>query len=370
MARAGEARVERLSQTLRERDLGCLIVTAPANVTYLAGYTGTNGIAVVAAAGSAGSHLFFTDFRYETQAQQQVGEHAPSFERVIATGDLVGAAGKVLAEGERGHVGFDDQDLSVARYERLQLALGDGFELQGAGGMVEQLREIKDEREQASIAAAATLADEALSEVLQGGLIGRSERVIAIDLETRMRNLGAQAPSFPSIVAAGPHGALPHAQPRDQPIAAGTLVTIDWGCVLDGYCSDCTRTYAAGSVSAHHKEIYELVLKAQQAGLDALAAGRSGKEVDAISRAVIEQAGYGERFGHGLGHGVGIEIHEGPRLSKTAGEDPLQVGNVVTVEPGVYLPGDLGVRIEDLVVVEDQGSRILSTLTKELTVVS
>jgi Xaa-Pro aminopeptidase len=372
MKPAGERRIERLAQELRERGVGCLIVSAPANVRYLTGYTGSNGVAVIAAAGSGGEHLFLTDFRYETQATQEVGAHVPSCERIVVTGDLVQAAGKLLAQGEPQRVGYEEQDLSVARHGRLLEALREaqGFESVPCGGAVERLREVKEPDEQQRIAVAAQLADQALLEILEAGLIGRSERDVAIDLETRMRHLGAQAPSFPSIVASGAHGALPHAQPREQPIAAGTLVTIDWGCILDGYCSDCTRTYAAGPVSEHHCEIYELVLAAQLTGLEAVIAGRSGKEVDAIAREVIEDAGYGERFGHGLGHGVGIEIHEGPRLSRTAGDRPLRDGNVVTVEPGIYLPGDLGVRIEDLVVTGRQAPQVLTRLPKELTVVS
>lgn len=370
MTTAGERRIGELAKALPERGVSWLIVSAPANVRYLTGYTGSNAIAAIAAEGAEAGHLFFTDFRYETQAQQEVGRQAPSCERVIATGDLVEAAAKRLAEGDPASVGFDEGDLSVARYERLGKELGQGFELVGCAGMVERLREVKEPQERHLIAAAARLADEALLEVLEGGLIGRSERRIAIDLEDRMRTLGASAASFPSIVASGSYGALPHAQPRDAEIRAGTLVTIDWGCVLDGYCSDCTRTYAAGPVDERAKEIYELVRAAQQAGLAAVAPGRSGKEVDAAAREVIEQAGYGERFGHGLGHGVGIEVHEGPRLSRTASDRPLREGNVVTVEPGVYVPGELGVRIEDLVVVSAQGAEILSSLPKELTSVS
>jgi Xaa-Pro aminopeptidase len=372
MTPAGDRRIERLAQELRERDVGCLIVSAAANVRYLTGYTGSNGVAVIAAAGSGEQHLFLTDFRYETQAALEVGAHAPSCERVVVTGDLVQAAGSLLAEGRPQRVGFEAQHLSVARHGRLVEALleGEGFEPVACGGAVERLREVKEPEERRRIAAAAQLADQALREILEDGLIGRSERDVAIDLETRMRRLGAEAPSFPSIVASGTHGALPHAQPRAEPIPAGTLVTIDWGCILDGYCSDCTRTYAAGPVSEHHREIYELVLAAQLSGLDAVRAGRSGKEVDALAREVIEDAGYGERFGHGLGHGVGIEIHEGPRLSRTAGDEPLVEGNVLTVEPGIYLPGDLGVRIEDLVVVDGQGPAALTLLPKELTVLS
>jgi len=230
---------------------------------------------------------------------------------------------------------------------------------------------VKDAGEIARIRAASELADEALRGVLEAGLVGHTERDVAIELELRMRRLGAEGPSFPSIVAAGAHGALPHAQPRDQEIPRDVLVTIDWGALLEGYCSDCTRTYATGEgISERAREIYELVLSAQRAGLDAVRAGLSGKEVDALAREVIEQAGEGDHFGHGLGHGVGLEIHEGPRLSRTAGDEPLQAGNVVTVEPGVYLPGLLGVRIEDLVVVAEDGCQVLTGLSKELTVVA
>jgi Xaa-Pro aminopeptidase len=369
----GDRRIGLLADALAQRDVSWLVVSAPANVRYLCGYSGSNGVLALAAARSEQRHLFLTDFRYETQAKQEVGTHAPSCERAIVTGELVEAVGKLISAEEpavAARVGFDEHDLSVARHERLAEALGERFELVGCGGMVEHLRQVKEPEEQRRIAAAAALADDALTQILEDGLLGRSERQVAIELERRMQELGAEAASFPTIVASGAHGALPHAQPREAKIEAGTLVTIDWGCVLDGYCSDCTRTFAAGAVSEHAKDVYELVLAAQQAGLGALAPGRSGKEVDAVAREVIEQAGLGERFGHGLGHGVGIEIHEGPRLSRTAGEHPLAAGTVVTIEPGVYLPGELGVRIEDLVVVAEEGPRNLSSLPKQLTVLS
>ena len=223
----------------------------------------------------------------------------------------------------------------------------------------------------ARIRAAAELADEALRSLLEGGLRGRTEREVAIDLELRMRRLGATSPSFPSIVAAGPHGALPHAQPRDEVIGADVLVTIDWGALHEGYCSDCTRTYATGEgISALAREVYELVLGAERAGVAAAAAGPTGREVDAVAREIIDRAGYGENFGHGLGHGVGLEIHEAPRLSRAGGEAQLQAGNVVTVEPGVYLPGELGVRIEDLLALTSDGHEVLTSLSRELTVIS
>ena len=236
--------------------------------------------------------------------------------------------------------------------------------------MIERLRAVKDAGEIERIRGAARLADEAMQGLLEAGLAHRTERELALELELRMRRLGADAVSFPVIVAAGPHAALPHAEPRDVEVSADVLVTIDWGAVHEGYCSDCTRTYATGEgIPAEARELYALVRSAQEAGLAAVRAGPSGREVDAVARAVIERAGQGEHFGHGLGHGVGLEVHEAPRLSRTAGEQPLLAGNVVTVEPGVYLPGRLGVRIEDLVVVTAQGRELLSSLPKELTVV-
>jgi Xaa-Pro aminopeptidase len=184
-----------------------------------------------------------------------------------------------------------------------------------------------------------------------------------------MRRLGAEAVSFPPIVAAGAHGALPHAEPRDVEIPPGTLCVVDWGAVLDGYASDCTRTYGTGGdVDARDREVYDLVARAQEAALAAVRPGPTGREVDAVAREIIDAAGHAEHFGHGLGHGVGLEVHEGPRLSKQ-GEDALAAGNVVTVEPGVYVPGAVGVRIEDLVIVTEDGGEVVSALPKELRVI-
>jgi len=184
-----------------------------------------------------------------------------------------------------------------------------------------------------------------------------------------MRRMGAEAVSFPPIVASGPHGALPHAEPRDVEIPPGTLCVVDWGAMLDGYASDCTRTYGTGGeVDPRDREVYDLVLRAQEAALAAVRPGPTGREVDAVARAIIDAAGHAEHFGHGLGHGVGLEVHEGPRLAKQ-GEDALQAGNVVTVEPGVYVPNAVGVRIEDLVIVTGDGAEVVSSLPKGLQVV-
>jgi Xaa-Pro aminopeptidase len=241
-------------------------------------------------------------------------------------------------------------------------------ELVEAGGMVEKLRAVKDPGEIEKIRAAAQCADEAFRAVIEPGIAGRTEREVALALEDRMRHLGAEGPSFPSIIAAGPHGALPHAEPHDAEIPKDTLVVVDFGAKLDGYCSDCTRTVATGSPSDEAREVYDLVLRAQLAALAAMRSGPEGREVDAVARGIIEEAGHGEHFGHGLGHGVGLEVHEAPRLAKS-GTTPLAAGNVVTCEPGVYVPGFVGVRIEDLTVVTDDGVERLSSLDKDLAVV-
>jgi len=220
-----------------------------------------------------------------------------------------------------------------------------------------------------AIRAAAALADEALTAVLGRGLVGRTEHEVAVDLEHTMRVLGAFSPSFDSIVAFGAHGARPHASPRPVSIPPDVLVTIDWGAVVDGYCSDCTRTYATGDgVSEDALAVYELVRSVQSDSVAAVRAGAHGKEIDGLGRDVIAEAGHGDHYGHGLGHGVGLDVHEAPTLSPRS-EDTLAAGNIVTVEPGVYVPDRHGVRIEDLVVVTDDGCDILSSLPKLLTVV-
>ena len=350
------ARVDAVLAAIAERELDALLVSNLVNVRWLTGFTGSNAAAVIGPA----QRRFFTDFRYLTQASEQV---ATGWEREI-TSDLLKRAADDLPEGPL-RLGFDDAHLSVKQHAQLAEYVGEGVELVAAGGIVEALRAVKDRAEIGAIRAAAKLADEAFEEVVGAGIVGRPEREVALDLEIAMRRRGAQAPSFAPIVAAGEHGALPHAVPRDVPIPAGTLVVIDWGAQLHGYASDCTRTVATGDLDPRDREVYDLVLRAQMVALEAVRPGPTGKEVDAVARAIIDDAGHAEHFGHGLGHGVGLEVHEGPRLSKI-GTDKLAAGNIVTVEPGVYLPGAVGVRIEDLVAITEDGHEVLSTLPKEL----
>jgi Xaa-Pro aminopeptidase len=349
------ARADRVAAALRERELDALIVTHLVNVRWLTGFTGTNAVAVVAA---DGGRTFLTDFRYVERAQAEVS----GFDQRRGGRDLLADAAAELS----GRVGFEDDHLSVRAWRRLEKAAGDGVELAGAGLLLEELRAVKEPAELEAIRAAAALADEVFREaVLGGGLTGRTERDVARSIERELRERNAE-PSFPPIVAAAENGALPHAEPREAAIPANTLVVVDWGAVLDGYCSDCTRTLATGELDAQASEIYELVERAQAAALAEVRPGAICKEVDAAARTLIGDAGHGDHFGHGVGHGVGIEIHEEPRVAATSDAE-LAAGNVVTVEPGVYLPGELGVRIEDLVAVTEDGHEVLSAVPKALT---
>jgi Xaa-Pro aminopeptidase len=349
-------RGERLAKVVAERELDQLFVSNLTNVRYLTGFTGTNGACLVSTDGL----IFFTDFRYTERAADEVGKE---WERPDAERELV----PQIVGRMSGRVGFEDAHLSVRQLARLEAAAEDGIELVPAGDLVEQQRAVKEPEELEKIAAAAELADGVYRWAIERGLVGRTEREVARACEARIREQGAE-PSFPPIVAAGPNGALPHAEPGGRKIGAGELVVFDMGAELDGYCSDCTRTYATGELDGEAREVYELVLRAQEAALEAVTAGASGKDVDAVPRELISDAGHGEEFGHGTGHGVGLEVHESPRLATTS-EDELSESNVVTVEPGVYLPGRFGVRIEDLVVVTGNGARNLSGLPKELAVV-
>jgi Xaa-Pro aminopeptidase len=350
------SRADRLAAAL---EVDAVLITDRVNLRYVTGFTGSNGMAVV----GRDIRRFITDFRY---IERSAGE-VEGFDRELAPQDFNSALRDGWPDGPL-RLGFEDQHVSVRRHARLRELLPERVELVPAGGVIEELRAVKDTGEVERIRAAAALADEAYALVREQGLVGRTEREVALAIENEMRRLGAEDPSFDSIVASAERGALPHAEPADVPIERGTLVTLDIGARLDGYCSDCTRTWATGELPDDLAEAYELVRRAQGEALAAVRAGPEGREVDAVARRIIDEAGHGEHFGHGLGHGVGLDIHEAPRLARTA-EARLVAGNVVTVEPGVYLPGVGGVRIEDLVVVAEDGHRVLSGTTKELVTV-
>ncbi|HEX2467890.1 MAG TPA: aminopeptidase P family protein [Solirubrobacterales bacterium] len=361
-------RADRLASLVAQEGLDALIVgdlvtpgdsgpDARVNLRWLTGFSGTSGLAVV----GPESRVFFTDFRYVERAEREVGD---AFERRVVEQRLLNELGASLSE----RVGFDEAHTSVRSLRKLEEAVGEGVELVPVEGLVERLRRRKDAGEQRAIAGAAKLADEVYEWVLDRGLEGRTEREVARAAEARMRELGSE-PSFPTIVAAGPNGALPHAESSERTIGRGELVVFDMGAVVDGYCSDCTRTLAVGRApDADGAEVYELVRDAQAKALEGIRAGVSGVDADAVAREQIAAASHAEHFGHGLGHGVGLEVHEAPRLGQRS-EDTLEEDDVVTVEPGVYVPGRFGVRIEDLVVLTADGYRKLSSLPKELRVV-
>jgi Xaa-Pro aminopeptidase len=357
---ATDTRAARLLEAFNERGIDVLLVTDLVHVRWLTGFTGSNGVALL----GRDFRVLLSDFRYVSQAAAELTD----FEFRRGPRDLLDALPDLLGDGGVG-LGFDDAELPVRRHAELSRKAPAGVELVAAGGIVEAARRTKDAGELERIRAAAALADEAMQALWSAGLAGRTEREVALQLEWEMRTRGAEAVSFEPIVAAGGHGALPHAQPRDVAIPTDTLVVLDWGARLDGYCSDCTRTVATGEgLTDEMRSVYELVRRAQAEARDAVRPGAGAADVDEVSRAPIKAAGYGDLYGHGLGHGVGLAVHEAPRLGPSS-KDVLAEHEVVTVEPGVYVPGKLGVRIEDLVAVTANGCESYSSLPKTLTLV-
>ncbi len=364
-ATAAATHLARARGLLTRLGLDGVLISAPADVRYLSGFRGDDTTLLVL----ADLALICTDSRYWTQ----VAEEAPGFRLVrlenaeAAFSTMIAAWGEVAdAGGEKAALGFQGDALSYAAYRALRRAFAG--RLRNVGDGVSALRQVKDDGEVAYIRGAAAIADAALALVVGQGLVGRTESDVAWALESAMHDQGAEAPAFATIVAAGPRGALPHAIPGPRVVARGDLVIIDMGARLDGYHSDITRTFAAGGVGDEQRRVYDVVLRAQLAGLEAAGGGIDCGAVDAAARRVIEDAGLGEQFGHGTGHGVGLEIHEGPRVGRTS-RTRLEPGMVVTIEPGVYLPGQFGVRIEDTVVVTATGCDRLTLYPKELQVV-
>jgi Xaa-Pro aminopeptidase len=337
-------RRDRLRDRLAAAELDAMLVTDLVNVRYLSGFTGSNAALLVRA--SHTTPVLATDGRYRTQAAQQ----SPDAEVVVERACAPYLAGRAARDGFR-RVGFESHVVTVDGHRRLLEAAGD-TELVRAPGIIESLREVKDAGEVALLRLACEAADAALTDLLEGGGLrpGRTEKQVGRDLEALMLDHGADGPSFETIVAAGPNSAIPHHRPTDAVLAAGDFVKIDFGALVSGYHSDMTRTFVLGRAEDWQRDIYDLVATAQRAGTEALAAGVTLSEVDAASRQVIADAGYAEHFGHGLGHGVGLQIHEAPGINSAAA-GTLLAGSVVTVEPGVYLPGRGGVRIEDTLVV-------------------
>lgn len=341
-----EARQQALLEALEAEGLTALVVQHPPNIRYLSGFTGSAGLLVVRPAGA----VLVTDFRYAAQAPQEVGSVAQVDIEPVNVWDR---ARRVLGGAEG--VGFEAHVATVRDAERL----GEGRRLVPTNGLVERLRTRKSPGEVAAIVAAAALAQEALAEVLPGVRVGESELAVAARLEAALRVRGSEWHPFPTIVASGPRAALPHARSTGRTIGAGEWLLIDFGAQVDGYCSDLTRTVVMGKADARQRAVYEVVEAAQRRAREGVRAGMTGREADALARDLIAQRGYGEAFGHSLGHGLGLEVHEAPRLSPTA-EAALPEGAVVTIEPGIYLPGWGGVRLEDDVLLAPEGPRCLS----------
>ncbi len=353
-------RREALRALLPAAGVDALLVTDLVNVRYLTGFTGSNAALLVHLDGDAACR-FCTDGRYRTQAAQEVPDLQPVIDRASALA-LAGEAATLRVA----RLGFESDHVTVDAHAALAERAAPAVTVP-VPGLVQKLRTVKDDAELAALRAACAAADAALEDlVADGGLAsGRTEAQVALDLENRMRGHGAQGPSFPTIVAAGAHSAIPHHRPTPTPLRRGDLVKIDFGALVDGYHSDMTRTFVLGPAADWQRELYALVAAAQAAGRAALKPGADVADVDAAARKVIEDAGRGEEYVHGLGHGVGLQIHEAPLIAATA-SGPLAAGMAVTVEPGVYLEGRGGVRIEDTLVVRGGDPELLTRFPKDL----
>ena len=343
------SRIERLAELLEEP----LLITNPVNILYLTGFDSSNAALLV----EPDRVRLFTDFRYIESAQAVEGVEAVQTKRALIAW---------LSENLSGRFGFEANVLPWSFTEQLREG---GIELVPRKGLVEQLRAVKDDGELEKFRRACAITDRMFERLVsEVSFVGRRERDVAWDITRLYHEEGADEPSFEAIVGSGPTGARPHARAGDRVIGSGELVVIDTGANVDGYMSDYTRTLATGELDGEMREAYEVVLAAQQAGLDAIRAGESGVDVDAAARGVIEASDFAGTFGHGLGHGLGLDVHEAPRLS-TESPDTLAAGNVVTVEPGVYLEGRFGIRIEDDVIVTENGLENPVRFTKELVTV-
>lgn len=348
-------RIEKLRALMTEDMIDGYLVTSPANLRYLTNFTGTAGVAFI----TQEQAYFITDFRYMEQANNQT----QGLTILQHQGDIVGEIIRLVESQQISVFGFEDAFLTVAEYSVFEEVID--AELAPASGLIESLREQKDDAEIAIIEKACAIADEGFQHVLKMIRSGMTEIEVANQLDFFMRSLGASGTSFETIVASGARSALPHGVASEKVIEQGDMVTLDFGCVYQGYVSDITRTFAIGDPGQELKDIYQIVLGAQQKVIDAAKAGVTGAQLDAIARDFITQAGYGEAFGHSTGHGIGMEIHEGPNISRS-NEAELMIGNVITDEPGIYIAGLGGVRIEDDLLILAEGNRILTQSPKEL----
>jgi Xaa-Pro aminopeptidase len=350
---------DKIAAGLEKYGLDAMLLTEEANRLYASGFRsyGTDGVALV----TKDKTWYFTDFRYieAVRARVQGAEIAMTTRErgyTVLLREVIEARGLKT-------VGFDDAYMTVADGERYRKALP--CQLVGASALLEELRSVKDQRELESMVAAQRIAERALQDICGELRPGVTEKEIGARLQYLMLHYGAENMSFDPIVVSGPNGSLPHGVPSEKQIQAGEFVTMDFGCIKDGYCSDMTRTVAVGQPSDEMRRVYDIVLQAQLAGIAAARAGVTGKAVDGAARKVIEDAGYGEYFGHSFGHSLGVEIHESPNASPM-NDKPLPAGAVISAEPGIYLPGKFGVRIEDVIVLDAAGCRDITLAPKEL----
>ncbi len=356
-------KLQNLRQRIEEEELDAILISSPENRRYMSGFAGSAGWLLI----SADDATLATDFRYVEQA----GNQAPDF-HILRIMRGLGWFPEWTAEHGIKRVGFESQDVTVSLHSALMKAIEETEgsnhpELVPTTGIVEKLRVYKDDDELALLSEAIRIADEAIDAVSPGIEPGVTEESIAWELEKAMRERGAEMISFDTIVGAGPNGALPHHRADATIVNPNDAIVIDMGAKYQGYCSDLTRTVFVGEPDDKFREIYGIVLEAQLTAEERVRAGMTGKEADAIARDIIADAGYGDDFGHSLGHGVGLEVHEFPHVGPTAEEDVLEDGMVFTIEPGIYLPGWGGVRIEDMVVLEDGKARVISKAQKLFT---
>jgi Xaa-Pro aminopeptidase len=349
-------RLTKLRQKLADEKLDAMLITDAANRRYLSGFSGSAGTLVI----SQERAVLATDFRY----YEQVGQQAPHFELAKVKDEFVKLLPDLIGEMGGRRLGFESQNVTVALHQQFSEALPQEVELVATSDLVLEMRATKDEDELLKLQQAIDLTDAAYAHIADFMQPGMTERQVAWELESFMRTQGAEGVAFVTV-ASGPNGAMPHARPSDRPIQVGDPVVMDMGALVEGYHSDLTRTVVLGQASARYREVYEIVLQAQQAALQGIRPGMTGREADALARDVIEEAGYGEQFGHGLGHGVGLVVHEQPRMAYRFDKQVLRPGMVFTVEPGIYLPGEFGVRIEDVVVLREDGPQVLSRAVKE-----
>lgn len=353
-------RVEKLRAAMKEENLAAFLVTSPYNLRYLTNFTGSAGVAVI----TLNQAYFITDFRYTEQAAAQ----AQGFEIIKHQGSIYAEVAAICVKEEIASLAFEENHTTFAEYEVLEDTVLESS-LVPIGGMIEALREVKDEAELALIQQACAIADQGFAYIIEQIKPGMTEIEVANQLDFYMRSKGATSVSFDTIVASGLRSAMPHGVASEKIIEQGDMITLDFGCYYKGYVSDMTRTFAIGDPGEKLKEIHQIVLDAQLKVNEVAKPGMTGIELDAVARDYIKSHGYGEAFGHSTGHGIGLEIHEGPNVSFRA-EKAFVPGNVITNEPGIYLPGIGGVRIEDDLLITETGNKVLTHSPKELIILS